>query len=258
MLCSKSRNPQEKGRCRFLRGVPDDEIVTGERRSPLSFCIAGFGRIGAPRPRAARSVCPDPGVNVGDSVGIFFLSRTFRMASTVSMMTASPGVGEWEVLNGIPRERYAVEGPVTVTSAAGRLLTVAAERDPEVGSVSALIGPAGGTITLDRHMLTVTRGAVKGLTRFTMARDPGTPLRIRLAAGVQDRNDVGAAGFEAPVTLSLSFHKVHDAPGESSGATVVYFRPDGVAKELETDVRVIGRVATANLPHFSLFGLAWP
>lgn len=148
--------------------------------------------------------------------------------------------------------------PMVVMSKSGKRFTVAAERNPEVGTVSARIGRAGGVLVMGRHTLTVARGAVDAPTTFTMTRDPEAPLRVQLTAGRNSQNDVGAAGFNAPVTLSLSFQKTSDAPRDGSSITVIYFRPDGLVEELETEVRVRGKTASAVLPHFSLFGLAWP
>lgn len=148
--------------------------------------------------------------------------------------------------------------PVVVTSTSGRRFVVAVERNKRAESVSAQIGPQGGVLTLGRHSLYVSPGAVSETTRFTIARDAENALRVKLTAGLQSENDVGAKGFDAPVYLLLSYAEVEAAPRDRSSIKVVYFRPDGLVEEIETDVQVLGRYAGAELSHFSLFGLAWP
>lgn len=175
----------------------------------------------------------------------------------VAMMAMSPVLFSCDSMETVTEPQLA-PAHLAVMSKAGRRLVVAAERTPGIGTVSAEIGRAGGVLVLGGHTLTVSRGAVQAPTKFTMTRDPAEPLRVRLTASRQSQNDVGAAGFDAPVILSLSFGKVADAPRDESAIAIVYFRPDGLVEELETEVHQVGKVASAQLPHFSLFGLAWP
>lgn len=185
------------------------------------------------------------------------MNRVSRLVSTVSVLALSVFMWSCDSIQDVTEPQLS-PAPMVVMSKGGKRFTVAAERNPEIGSVSAEIGSAGGVLVLGRHTLTVSPGAVEAPTTFTMTRDPQAPLRVQLTAGRESQNDVGAAGFDAPVTLSLSFQKAADAPRNRSSITVVYFRPDGLVEELETEIRVMGKTASAQLPHFSLFGLAWP
>lgn len=186
-----------------------------------------------------------------------FMNRVSRLVSTVSLLAMSLFMWSCDQAEQVTEPQLS-PAPLVVMSKAGKRFRVAAERNPEVGSVSAEIGRAGGVLVLGRHTLTVSRGAVDAPTTFTMTRDPSAPLRVQLTAGRESQNDVGAAGFAAPVTLSLSFQNAADTPRDRTSITIIYFRPDGLVEELETEVRVVGKVASAELPHFSLFGLAWP
>ena len=85
---------------------------------------------------------------------------------------------------------------------------------------------------MGRHSLYVSPGAVKQTTKFTMTRDAENSLRVKLTAGLQSENDVGAAGFDAPVYLVLSYARAENLPRDKSSITVVYFRPDGLVEEL--------------------------
>ena len=146
--------------------------------------------------------------------------------------------------------------PMTVQSSDGETLVVAYEKDPESGTVSATIGPRGGIIGLGKHVVYVTRNAVSEPTEFTITRAPELPIRVKLTAG--EDNEVGENGFNAPVILGLSMGDAANVPDDADrkNATVVYYRGDGKVDVL--DSRVYGHLVIARLPHFSLFGLAWP
>ena len=147
---------------------------------------------------------------------------------------------------------------MVVMSTSGNTYTVAMENDPEVGTVTAVIGSSGGHLILGQHTLDVSANAVDQPTTFTMTRSAENPLRVKLTAGRESENDVGSVGFAAPVSLTLSYVKAEDAPADKSLITLFYFRPDGLVEEMTTNLRVSGADATADLPHFSLFGLGWP
>ena len=68
----------------------------------------------------------------------------------------------------------------------------------------------------------ISEGAVAGPTLFTMTRDVEEPLRVKLTAGVSSENDVGAAGFAAPVTLVVSYAGAYEKPADASSMTVGY------------------------------------
>ncbi len=179
-----------------------------------------------------------------------------RLKSSVAALAMSLFV--WGCDNAGMTQPELAPSAVVVTSTSGRRFQVVAEKDKRAESVSAQIGRQGGVLTLGRHSLYVSPGAVKQPTKFTITRDAADALRVKLTAGRQSENDVGAEGFDAPVYLVLSYAQAEDVPRDRSTIKMVYFRPDGLVEELETDVQVWGKYAGAELPHFSLFGLAWP
>ena len=178
------------------------------------------------------------------------------MASTVMEIGAPGLLRAREQYEGRPASRGT--SALSVMGRSGGRLALAAECVPETGTVSGIIGRVGGVLILGRHVLTVTAGAVTAPTKFAMTRLPGAALRLRLTAGRREQNDMGSAGFRAPVSLSLSFHGILDLPPARSGISIIHFITDTLVEELVTEVRVNGKGATAELPHFSLFGLAWP
>jgi hypothetical protein len=125
--------------------------------------------------------------------------------------------------------------------------------------VSGRFGPAGGELHLGPHKLVIPAGAVSEPTTFAMSRLDGELLRFRFHATRFGHNDVGAAGFAVPVKLTVDFGSATGIPsGAAEDLKVIYFRPDGLVDLEATTVDVVGTKATAELGHFSDFGLAWP
>ena len=157
-----------------------------------------------------------------------------------------------------PIEPRLSPGGMVVMSTTGETYVVAHETDPQAGSISAEIGAAGGELVLGDHKLVVSAGAVDSATTFKMQRDPEYPIRVHLTASRDSENDVGQAGFGAPVTVTVSYDAAAEKPADESEITLMYFRPDGLVETLTTTVDVDGNKVSAALPHFSLFGLGWP
>lgn len=147
---------------------------------------------------------------------------------------------------------------LVVTSTTGKRYVVGWEANATPQTASANIGPSGGVLRLGSHVLMVSPNAVSAPTKFTMTRSAESPLRVKLTAGRESENDVGARGFNAPVRLALYFANATRLPADRSSIGVIYFRPDGLVEEMTTELDVYENVAVAALPHFSLFGLAWP
>lgn len=127
-----------------------------------------------------------------------------------------------------------------------------------LGVVSGTIGASGGELHLGTHTLEVPAGAVDAPTVFSMSRAADDLLRIRLSATRDSHNDVGAAGFEKPVRLSIDFSAAEDLPNDVSQLEVIFFRPDGLVEPFSTFLDVQDKKATGELPHFSDYGLGWP
>lgn len=147
---------------------------------------------------------------------------------------------------------------MVLTSTSGTKFVIAYEWDPAAGSISGEIGTAGGVLVLGYHALWVSPDAVSAPTKFTMTRDLEHPLRVKLTAGRDAENDVGAGGFAAPVYLGLSYANVSGVPSDKSSIEVLYMRPDGLVEEVPSAVDLGSSRIVARLPHFSLFTLGWP
>lgn len=181
-------------------------------------------------------------------------TKKFSMLSVLAVSLFAAGC---DALQEPIEPRLSPSGMI-VMSTDGVPYVVAEESDPQAGSVSAVVGSAGGELKLGSHTLYISAGAVSDSTTFKMVRDPETPIRVHLTASRVTENDVGAAGFGAPVTLKLHYGSAAELPSDPASLTAMYFRPDGLVETLATTVDTEAATVTTHLPHFSLFGLGWP
>jgi hypothetical protein len=186
------------------------------------------------------------------------MMKTFtRWASTFSVLAMSLFL--WSCDNAPGAIQPELEpSALVVTSTAGKRYVVGWEANAVAQTTSATIGSSGGILRLGSHVLIVSPNAVSAPTKFTMTRSAESPLRVKLTAGRESENDVGARGFDAPVRLALFYANAAQLPADRSSIEVIYFRPDGLVEEMTSQLDVYGNFAVATLPHFSLFGLAWP
>jgi hypothetical protein len=143
------------------------------------------------------------------------------------------------------------------SSSSGQRYTVVRSSDA-LGSVTATIGEAGGTLMLGKHRLIVPKGAVSAPTVFSFGGVDSELVRVRLSATQDTHNDVGAAGFAVPIQLELSFDNADNLPENYQDLIVVYFTEDGLVEEKATSVDTRGHKAIGSIPHFSDYGLGWP
>ncbi len=125
-------------------------------------------------------------------------------------------------------------------------------------SVSQEIGPSGGLIVgATGYSLVVPSGAVLQPTVFTFESLSSGYLKVKLTAtavGSSDLNDVGRAGFQVPLTLSLSTAGAEiDLNGK--GVTIVWVRPDGVLERMPSSFDLTTKIATGKLTHFSQYAV---
>jgi hypothetical protein len=185
------------------------------------------------------------------------MKKFSRWATTLSMMAMSLFLWSCDDAENATQPQLEPSALV-VTSTAGKRYFVGWEANAAAQTVSASIGSSGGILRLGRHILVVSPNAVTAPTKFTMTRSAESPLRVKLTAGRDSENDIGARGFNAPVRLALYYANAAQLPADRSAIEVIYFRPDGLVEEMSTQLDVYGSFAVATLPHFSLFGLAWP
>ena len=125
----------------------------------------------------------------------------------------------------------------------------------EMGGTHAIIGAAGGELTLGQQTLIVPAGAVDAPTLFTMKKS-GSKLRVSLTASRVTANDVGSAGFAKPLDLIFSYGAVASLPGDPGDLVIVWIRPDGVYEPQPTTVNTLDRTVTGEIIHFSEYALA--
>jgi hypothetical protein len=134
--------------------------------------------------------------------------------------------------------------------------TIARETDPAVGVVSALIDQKGGSLSIGEHILTVPAGAVDAPTVFTMSKLQ-KDIKIGLTATRLLPNDVGHAGFNVPVRLSLSYANAKTVP-DADALKVLWLKPDGSQVVQPSQVDETHHDVTGLIYHFTDFGLGWP
>lgn len=184
------------------------------------------------------------------------MRKVFKSFPMMSVLAASLFLWGCDAVQEPIEPRLAPTGMV-VMSTDGTPYVVAMESDPSAEFVSGVIGAAGGELGIaGSHKIIVSAGAVDTATVFTMQRYPEEPLRVKVTAG--EDNVVGAAGFGAPVTLLLDYTSAANLPADLSSMELIYFRNDGLVEVLDTQVDTATGKLHADLPHFSLFGLAWP
>jgi hypothetical protein len=165
-------------------------------------------------------------------------------------------------------------GPqVTGTSADGTVKTwrIATGKLPEPTDLKgdSTIGKEGGYIFTNGHVLVVPEGAVTEPTYFkiqalNVASTDTVPVEVELKAyrysSTGEVVDVGAAGFNKPVYLAMSYQWAQETFSLGlSGATVVWITAPGQAEEVRTrTVDYDGKWIVAELSHFSAYALAWP
>ena len=139
---------------------------------------------------------------------------------------------------------------VVVTEIGDQGYKMVQETDPTVGTVSAVIGEKGGSLSIGGTTLDVPAGAVSGPTTFRVTK-PNGEITYDFTATRNKLNDVGSAGFAVPLKLTISYAGVGS---EMEAPTVVLIKEDGHAEALATRVDKVNRTMTAQITHFSIYG----
>ena len=141
----------------------------------------------------------------------------------------------------------------------GNGYTVVRETEESVGSVEAVIGRAGGTLVLGKHLLLVPPNAVQSNTTFRFEKEDGDHVRIHLSASRHGDNDVGRRGFNRPVRLMLSYEGAANlSQDDLDDMRVMYIREDEKVEVLPSMVNYYDRWVGTELRHFSEYGIGWP
>lgn len=135
--------------------------------------------------------------------------------------------------------------------------TVIRESDASVGTVSGVIGAAGGKLVLGKHELWVPKDAVSEATTFTMDK-PSDALRFKLTATRSVTNDVGSTGFAVPLKLVINFRYAIDTIDDPASLRVLWEKSDGSVEVQQTEIDTAGKRGIGYLNHFSDYVLAAP
>ncbi|HEY0674195.1 MAG TPA: hypothetical protein VGD27_18110 [Longimicrobiales bacterium] len=156
---------------------------------------------------------------------------------------------------------WSSDGESTTAKASSGEYTFIRERSPfDLGgtTISAIIGVAGGTLTLGGHQLIVPRGAVTVPTLFTISLPLDPYVNVDLLATVQTLFgivNIGERGFKVPVMLGLTYSRATNVT-DPSRLIVVHVPNRGPVEPLPSEVNQETRTVWARLPHFSKYCMA--
>ncbi|HEX6924331.1 MAG TPA: hypothetical protein VF167_02825 [Longimicrobiaceae bacterium] len=186
-------------------------------------------------------------------------SKWMRRSSLAVLALAAILGGCEQADSGLTLEPKHEEEQILLSWKFGNGYTVVAETEESVGSVEAIIGPAGGTLALGKHLLLVPQGAVTADTKFRIVKEDGDHVRLHLTASRHGDNDVGRLGFRRPVRLMLSYEGARNvSSSQVNGLQVMYIRPDQKVEPLPSMVNYYDRWVGTDLRHFSEYGIGWP
>ena len=139
--------------------------------------------------------------------------------------------------------------------------TVVNTADGLLATVTRLLGVNGGTLTNLGHRMVVPAGAVAQPTTFGLGVLLNGTTRVDLSAyapGGSGRIDVGAAGFDRPVRLDMTYSRASNVKDERK-VVILRLNPAGMGalhQALPTTVDRTNDRATVWLEHFSGYAMA--
>jgi hypothetical protein len=122
----------------------------------------------------------------------------------------------------------------------------------ETTSASAVIGPTGGSVSVDGHRLTVPLGALLGLHRFTLTVPAGNYLEVGIQADGQEHFQ-----FRAPVTVTLDYSRCTRNNTRKADLQVLYIDPatKTILQEMGGVDDKTARTVTATTDHLSGYAI---
>ncbi len=123
-----------------------------------------------------------------------------------------------------------------------------------------LLGVGGGTISVAGVTLDVPSGAVTGPTLFTVFALPTPVIDASLTAVVPQWLgrvlDIGALGFNKPVTVTMSYAHANNVVDPSKLVIVYYNYDENKLEALPSTVDTVRKTVSAQTRHFSKYGMA--
>lgn len=129
--------------------------------------------------------------------------------------------------------------------------------DANGDAASAWIGPEGGTIKTAAYTLTVPANAVSATTRFDVEPTNTGTYSLDLHAyrkSLLGLVDVGAKGFNKPVTLTMSYANARNVT-DASALLIVYVKSDGTIQWQNCVLDAKTETVSSALSHFSKYAM---
>lgn len=111
-----------------------------------------------------------------------------------------------------------------------------------------IVGPAGGTLTVGDHTLSIPAGALEEPVVIVGQSVPSLNVEMDLAPD--------GLSFDKPVALTLSYGHCGGGAGDGSPYRIVYIDEDGTLEDRPSTDDKVGRRVTGWLDHFSRYAIA--
>jgi hypothetical protein len=188
------------------------------------------------------------------------MKRSFKLLA-VALIAITPMLSSCADTNepSAPATVQPQEGLITdllggVLRLVGVVLTGPDANGPDV---SKWIGPAGGTISTAAYTLVVPANAVSVNTRFDVEPTNTGAYMLDLHAykkGLLGLIDVGAAGFNKPVTLTVSYANAEGVENARQ-IVIVYVKSSSSVEVQATTVNTTNQTVSSQLSHFSKYAM---
>ena len=191
----------------------------------------------------------------GPAVALLLLA-TFAWGCDTSTEPVQEAPTQLEAVDGTTSNLLGglIGGVTDILSGGLRLVQTTVAVVGDVGT--ALIGPVGGILQVDDHSISVPPGAVPNPAEFSMEVLAGRTVEVDLrAVDPETGDDVGGRGFTRPVQLALSYADANVSRRDVDRLVIVRIHDDGTREVLPSVVNKYTRQVTAELDHFSKYGL---
>lgn len=177
----------------------------------------------------------------------------FALLALAALLSCTPDRGEHaSPVEAVPAAQMGTAASVTSYY---RITEVLPDQVPTL-ELAEVIGVLGGEIRLMGHTLTVPAGAVSEPALFTLRIVNNGYIEVDLTAVAEGLLgglvDVGAAGFDKPVPITLTYARATNV-SDPQRLKVMRLNDDGRHEILPTRVNEAGLTITAELDHFSRY-----
>ncbi len=144
--------------------------------------------------------------------------------------------------------------PRSASVSTGGWQILQATRTQATASATVLVGSAGGTISVNGHVLTINKGSVTKPTYFTMTTVAGTAIEVALSAK-DAASGLPVLVFAVPVRLGLSYASAK--PSDASRLKVAWIVNSSVVAVQPSQVDKSKKLVLSDLYHFTQWTIAY-